>query len=81
MQDFKEEPTMDRNAKRQILKRKSVYKRKWMLLDEIQFQMIMLKLRKDGIVKQSNLRANVKIALEKYGKNVESIDKTVWEIF
>lgn len=52
-----------------------------MLLDEIQFQMIMLKLRKDGIVKQSNLRANVKIALEKYGKNVESIDKTVWEIF
>lgn len=72
---------MDKKEKRQIIYDKSVYIRKWTLLDELQLQWILLKVRKFGIVKQSSVRTNVRAMLVKYGRTIEQIDKNVWEIF
>ena len=72
---------MNKNEKRQIISRKSVYKPKWSLMDEIQFQKIMFMLKKEGTVKQRRIRANVRKKLTEYGKNVEVLFEKTWKIF
>lgn len=72
---------MEKNEKRNILRRQSLYKRKWKVIDEFQFQWIMFMLKKDGIRRVENLRPNVRNMLLKHGKNVEQIGNSNWEIF